>query len=133
MDYVAIKAELDADPETIGYTGDDAGDLALLTAENRTVDKEIMSGSEIFEAITQSDWSGRSAAQQADIKFVLSLGDSIQIAAGTKARAILQNALSGATASLTALGNISTKTVSRAEELGFGHLHLGNIQNARVA
>ena len=135
----ALKSELESDPQTLGYAAANAGveadaiaDHALLTTANRTIDRETMSGSEIFEAITASDWASRDVAQKDDIKFVLSLGDNIQIAAGTKARAILAAALSGATDSVNNLSTISQRTVTRAEELGLGRVTIGDIQNARL-
>ena len=134
----ALQSELTADPDTIGYTGDDDGDLALLVAVNRTVDVETLSGSQLFEAIDNDDWDSRTANQQAKIQLVISLGDNIQIASGTKARAMMQAALADsggngiAQASLDALGVIGTKLISRAEELGLGSVHLGDVQNART-
>ena len=135
----AISDELANDPATIGYAAPNAGveadaiaDLALLLAVNRTVDVETLSGSQLFEAIDDTEWGGRTADQKSDIQFVLSLGDQIQIGTGTKARLILQGALAGATASLAALGVLGSKTVSRAEELGFGSVHIGDIQHARI-
>ena len=135
----ALKDELVNDPETLGYSAPNAGveadaiaDVALLMAVNRSVDRETMSGSEIFEAIDATEWQGRSAEQKDDIRLVIGLGDSIQISAGTKARAILQNALAGSTNSIAELGTISQKTVSRAEELGLGRVTIGDVQNARL-
>jgi len=106
-------------------------DFALLTAVDRPVDVETLSASQLFEAIENADWDSRDADQKAKIQLVVSLGDSIQIAPGTKARAILAAALTGATASLNNLGALGTKNVSRAEELGFSGLKLGHIQLAR--
>ena len=131
--HIDLKDELDTDPLTRGYAGmTDAEVRDSINAADRTVDRETMSGSEIFEAIDVTEWSGRTADQKDDIKFVVSLGDQIQIASGTKARDMLQNALSGATNSIANLGSISTKAVSRAEELGLGFVKIGDVQKARA-
>lgn len=135
----ALKQELVNDPVGIGYTAPNAGveadaiiDGDLINTVNRLVDVQTLSASELFEAIDQGDWSARTADQKDDIRLVLGLGDNIKIAPGTKARDILANALSGASASLANLGVIGTKTVSRAEELGFSRVTYGDIQNARL-
>lgn len=136
----ALGAELTADPELLGYAAPPGywadetaafADFALLTTVNRPVDVETLSASQLFEAIDNADWDSRDAAQQAKIQLVVSLGDSIQIAPGTKARTILAAALTGATNSLANLAALGTKNVSRAEELGFSGLKVGHIQLAR--
>lgn len=137
----ALGSELVNDPLGLGYTVHNqpdwqnevnaAADLALIMAVNRPVDVETLSASQLFEAIDATEWTARTADQKDDIRLVLALGDNIQISTGTKARAILQNALSGATASLANLGVLGTKNISRAEELDLGRLRIGDIQLAR--
>lgn len=136
----AIKDELTNDPAVLGYAAPNAGieataiaDLALMNVVDRIVDVETLSASQLFEAIDATEWTARTVDQKDDIRLVLALGDNIQISAGTKARAILQNALTGATTSLSNLGALGSKTVSRAEELGFGRVTIGEIQAARVS
>ena len=138
MDYQALKDELVNDTLVLGYSdgipwNDQAkaeADLALLQTV-RVVDVETLSGSELFESIDDDEWQVRTPDQKSDIQFVVSLGDNIQIAPGTKARTMLARALSGATNSLAALGVLGSKSVTRAEELGFGNVTVGDIQNAR--
>ena len=138
MDLQALKTELDTDPLVLGYSdglpwNDQAkaeADLALLQTV-RAVDVETLSGSQLFESIDDTEWQARTAEQKADIQFVVSLGDNIQISSGTKARTMMTRALSGATNSLAALGVLGSKNVTRAEELGFAGVNVGNIQNAR--
>lgn len=108
-----------------------AADLVTLTTPNRVVDVDTLSGSQLFEAIDDTEWQARTADQKSDIQFVVSLGDSIQISPGTKARTMLTRALSGATNSLNNLSALGSKTVTRAEELGLSGLKIGHIQLAR--
>jgi len=139
MDFTALKNELVNDPETLGYSGvtdfldvaSAEADATLISAVNRPVDIQTLSASQLFEAIDQAEWAGRTADQKDDIRLVLGLGDNIQIAPGTKARDILANALSGATASLANLGALGTKNVSRGEELGLGVVGANHVQAAR--
>ena len=143
----AIKSELQADPEALGYTAQatyDAADaptqetlaladLALLSAVGQVVDVQTLSASQLFEAIDATEWGTvLDATDRDNVRLVLSLGDNIQIAPGTKARAMLSNALAGATSSLANLGVLGSRTVSRVEELAFGRVTAGDIQNARV-
>lgn len=137
----AIKAELEADPETLGYAAPNAGveadavaDAALMAAAGQTVDVETLSASQLFEAIDATEWgSSLDPTDRDNVRLILALGDNIQIAPGTKARAMLSAALEGATNSLNALAVIGSKTISRAEELGFGRVTIGDIQAARVS
>ncbi len=137
----AIKAELEADPASLGYAAPNAGveadavaDAALMAAVGQTVDVETLSASQLFEAIDLGEWNTTlDDIKRANVRMILSLGDSIQIAPGTKARTMMAAALVGATVSLAALGVIGSKTVSRAEELGFGRVTIGQIQSARVS
>ena len=135
----ALKDELVGDPLVLGYSDgipwqDEvkaAADLALLSVVNRSVDVDTLSGSQLFEAIDDTEWQALSADFKSDIQFVVSLGDNIQSAPGTKARAMLARALAGSATSLAALGVLGSKTVSRAEELSLGRVTIGMIQNAR--
>ena len=142
--YIQTLAdELTNDPLGLGYVStagvdwqneaNALADLATLTTANRTVDVETLSGSQLFEAIDDTEWQARTADQKTDIQFVVGLGDNIQISPGTKARAMMARALTGATASLSNLGTLGSKTVTRAEELGLSGLKIGHIQLARRA
>ena len=98
----AIKVELETDPETLGYTAPNAGvqadaitDAALMAIVGQVVDVPTLSGSQLFEAIDDTEWQALAADAKSDIQFVVSLGDNIQISTGTKARTMLARALSG--------------------------------------
>ena len=137
---IDLGAELAGDPEILGYSAPPvdpfdeaaaAADMAIINAVNRPVNVETLSGSQLFEAIDDTEWQALPADAKSDIQFVVSLGDNIQIAPGTKARTMLARALASSPTSLGALGVLGTKNVSRAEELGLGKVTIGNIQLAR--
>ena len=139
----ALKDELTNDPEGLGYTvnptpSDDQtaaiADAALMNVVNRTVNRETMSASEIFEAIDVADYVALADAEKRKIEIVLALGDSIQISPGTKARPFLLYAFPSPAADTTrnALATASQKLVSRVEELGLGVVKAGHIQLART-
>lgn len=137
---VSLGSELTADPEAIGYSAPPAQwddyavalvDFNLMTAVNVTSDVATLSGSQLFEAIDDTEWQTLTVDAKSDIQFVVSLGDNIQISPGTKARTMLARALSGQTNSLANLAALGSKLISRAEELGFSGLKVGHIQLAR--
>lgn len=140
----ALKDELTNDPEAIGYTVSPVplndqtsalNDAALMATVNRTVSRDTMSASEIFEAIDVSDFTALTDPQKRKVEVVLALGDSIRIAPGTKARDFLLDAFPSPAADTTrnALATASQRLVSRAEELGFGVVKAGHIQLARTS
>jgi hypothetical protein len=134
VDYVALKAELLAGhPVTGAYDVDDALAADQLNAVNRTTTVAKLTASELFEAIEDTDWDARTADQREKIKTILGLGDSINIAPGTKARTMMTSALSGATASLANLGALESPAASRAQELGFGVVSAAEVDSARRA
>ena len=141
----AIKVELEtggaaAVPPIIyaapnaGVEADAIADLALMMVPDRAVDVETLSASQLFEAIDAAEWdTNLDATDRDNVRLVLSLGDNIQIAPGTKARTMMSAALTGAPNSLAALGVLGTKLVTRVEEIGLGRVVIGDIQSARVS
>ena len=133
MDYLALRDELLAGhPDTGAYNADSQLAADQLNTVNRTLARDIMSASEIFEAITVADWDARTDIQKEKIRLVLDLGDQINVGAGTKARLMLQNALTGATDSIANLSALASPAVSRAQELGFGVVTRFEVETART-
>ena len=130
--YVDLAAELVAGhPVTGAYDANHQLAADQLNAVNRTITVTHLSASELFEAIEDSDWDARTADQREKIKTILSLGDEINIAPGTKARTMMASALSGATASLANLGALENPPASRAQELGFPFVTSADVAAAR--
>lgn len=131
--YQTIRDELDNDPLARGYAGmTDQQATDSLNTEDRSVDRETMSASEIFEAIEVAEWQALTADQKNQVEKVIQLGDNIQIGTGTKARAFLADAFGPATTTRATLLSLAQETISRAQELGLGTLVIGDIQNARA-
>lgn len=126
--------EIQNDPLTRNYAGMDNAQLtASLNTADRTVERTTLSASEMFEAIDTGEYQALSAADQDRVKLVLGLGDAIQISSGTKARTILEDVFAGAAGTLTrpALGGLVNETKTRGEEIGFGRVREGDVQDAR--
>ena len=117
---VTVRAELDADPLGRGYAGMTDGevsdDLVALTRESWV----RVSASELLEAIVPADWAGLTNIKRANVDSVLSMGDVINVAPGSNARALLTTAFAGATETLGALEATTKRMISRAAELGCG-------------
>jgi hypothetical protein len=126
--------ELQNDPLTRNYAGmSNAQATASLNTADRVVERTTLSASEMFEAIDPAEYTSLSAADQDRVKLVLSLGDSIQISVGTKARTILEDVFAGVAGTNTrpALGALVNETKTRGEEIGFGKVREGDVQDAR--
>lgn len=131
--YPDLTAELLAGhPVTGPYNVDNQLAADELNALNRTVTVTHLTASELFEAIEDTDWDARTADQREKIKTILSLGDRINIAPGTKARTMMAAALSGATTSLANLGALESPVASRAAELGFPTVTSADVAAARA-
>lgn len=133
VDYAALKTELETDPLVRGYSGMTDQQIADdMNTVYRTGTVTELSASQLFEAIEDSDWDTRTADQREKIKTILSLGDNIQIAPGTKARAMMASALTGATASLANLGSLESPPISRAVEVFGAAVDVAAIESARA-
>ncbi len=118
MDFIALQAELTGDPQTLGYTGDDAGDAALLNVVNRPRNLTSMSGKQIKDAIVDADWTSRTDAQKQIILALVARDDLDPF--GIDAH-IFTEAMAGATGSTVAdLAALRVETVSRIRELDIG-------------
>lgn len=62
-----------------------------------TVQRETLRGSELFDAIDLTEFSALSAAAQDRIKFLMQLGEAIQVGPNSKARAWLLDAFPSGT------------------------------------
>lgn len=132
MDYVALRAELDAGhPITGAYNVDDqlaADQINVLDVE---VNK-ITTSEEAADATDATEFNALSADAQSLWVGVLGW-DSINLNAGI-GLATATGIWAGAAGTITRPALIATTThfVSRATELSFGTVILGDIQNARA-
>ena len=110
-------------------TDQQAADSLNTLDRSRTL--TTLSASQIFEAIENADWNALTDAEKNKAKTVLSLGDSIGIGAGSKARAFLVDVFGG-TNTATNLLAITTQSISRATELGLTDVAAENVREARL-
>jgi hypothetical protein len=133
-DYRLLRDELINDPVGLGYSGLSNGAAAArlnATDTGRTLPRSRVEVTEIFNAIDDGAWPA-TAILQDKLRGILAM--PFIDASNTNTRgifgAIFPN--SGATAATRGrLLALSTRTVSRAEELGLGLVNEGDVALAR--
>ena len=122
MDYVALKTELQADPNGLGYaaaiaSGSDNILANLLNAVNQNINitRDILKAYEIFDAVDPTDYSGLTAAKKTDLQLILGMGEVDVLNANT--RSLLAGIFGAGSATRTALLALQNRKGSRAEQL----------------
>ena len=111
-----LRDELLNDPLTRGYSAmTDKAAADDLKTEYRTRNRVIMTASEVFNSIDQTEFDALSNANEAKIWNVLHLGDINPF--GLEA-SIFISIFPGGGSTLTALNNDRKESISRAVELG---------------
>ena len=129
MDYVALKAELTDDPLVRGYAGmSDEEAAADLNTEYRTRNKDTMTGSEILQAIDQTEFLAKTEAQQQRVWDLLHLGTLNPFGVESD---LFVGIFGGGSATITALAAARVGVISRATELGLRYVRAGYVQRAR--
>jgi hypothetical protein len=135
MDYQAIKDELDADPLAVGYSG--MTDGQVVTALNstsspygRTVVKSSLSGADVFKATDSTEFDALTDAQRSEWLSLCAI-EGLDPANGTPAAATATRIFGGGSTTLSNLQSLREEVVGRGTELGFGSVHIGDVQNAR--
>ncbi len=129
MDLNILKAELDTDPESRGYVGmsDEVAAVDLNTIY-RTLPRETLTGSEVFNAINKSEFNALSTANQQLVWDILHLGEINPFGL----EADLFTDIFGASTTITALGVVRQRSVSRGVELGLGFVGGSDVTDARA-
>lgn len=131
MTIEALKAELTTDPLGRGYSGMTDEQAAVdLNTIYRTQNRELMSSSEVMNAIDITEFNALTAADEALIWNVLSLGEINPF--GVEAT-IFTNVFGGGSTTITTLSVARQSSVSRAQELGLGAVREGTVTMARTA
>lgn len=131
MDYVALKAELDAGhPDTGAYNVDNATAAAELNAVNRTRPRPSMNGDEVFAATDNGEFVGLTDhKQQLWISFtskdIINAYDQTNID-------FLDYIFGAGSTTKTTLAGLRTEPASRAVEIGLGLVRVGDIEIART-
>jgi len=128
-----LSDELTNDPLAIGYAGmTDAQAKDSLNGLTRTRTRETVSGSEIFNAIDDTEYAALTDAQKTVIREICSI-DLIDTSNGI-AKSEIGSIFAGAagTATRPALQALKTESISRAQELGISQVNEGDITHARA-
>jgi len=119
-DLDVLKAELIAGhPITGPYNADDNIAADELNAVNRTQNRVIMTGSEVFNAVVKAEFNALSAADQQLVWNILHLGELNPFGLESD---IFIDIFGVGSATIAALQTLRKENVSRAVELGFGHV-----------
>lgn len=130
-----LKAEITIDPLVRGYAGMTDQQVAdSLNTVNRTRERPTLTAAVLYNAMDSAELNALDAAKQARVDRILSLGGDINLTDGAKARAELLAVFSGAGGTNTrpAIGAAVTEDISRATEIGLGHVWPGHVQTARL-
>ena len=129
-----LGTELRNDPLGRGYAAmSDRAAADSLNARDRSGgQRDTVSGSEIFNAIVPSEFTGLSAEQQGFVRDVFSLGDQIDVRTGTNTRQVLLNVFGAATATRANLDALVDRQRSRTEELDLPVVHHLDVAKARA-
>ena len=125
-----VRSELSGDPLVRDYAGmTDAQVVADINSEYRERDKTSMTGSEVLNAIDKAEYLVLSDTDQDRVWQLLHLGDLNPF--GVEADLLI--AVFGSESdTITALGVVRKKGISRAVELGLGHIKVGHVERARA-
>lgn len=133
--YQALRNELDAGhPVTGAYNVDDQLAADQINTIDVVEDQEYMSVALIFDSIllNQSEWNLMSTDERQWVRDILNVNEQLGVPTtpGTPARTQLVATLGNLTKAAIAAG--IPHTVSRASQLDFGTVIIGDIQNARA-
>ena len=132
MDYVALKAELDAGHPVSGpYSGDDQLAADQINALDVTRIKAKMTGQEIREAADPTEYAALTDIKK-DQWLSYTSGALMDPKVGGIDQQIVVDIFGGGSATVSALSTLRQETISRATELDFGFVIIGDIQNARA-
>ena len=126
MNYQILAAEL-ALPAYAGLSDQAAADA--LNAQNIAVDVDTISGSDVFEATTQTDYAALTATQKSLYHAIMGI-NSITVR-GSNTRAALLAMFGAGTQTRTNLGALQSTMTSRREQLGLPHVGAHHVTYAR--
>ena len=133
IDYAALTAERAAShPVTGAYNADAQLAADELNAVNIDTIRSSMTGSEIWAATDPTEYSAKTDAQKSQWLAFCAI-ETHDPAVGGLAQSFVVDIFGGGSATVTALGNLRTLTVSRASQLnlGVGNVTKSHVQTAR--
>lgn len=128
MDLVALKNEIQNDPQSIGYSGKSHEDIAkLLNRPVRNVDRDTISGGQIAACLVKADWTALSAADKNYLQVFIAaqdmpltiqlkneLGGLFGVGTGTRTNLLVMLKQSGSRAKELGLESVTTSDVADA-------------------
>ena len=133
MDYQALKALIQTHPQypTVG----DAELTAWVNEEAINATKTTLPNEEILAVIlsNRAEFSALAPSDQQIVRDILYVGDTVPTAAGEPARDTLVSLFGGASATIAALGQAISFTVTRAVNAGIiEEVRQGDVEFART-
>lgn len=130
MNYLELKTELDAGhPDTGAYDANNLLAADQLNTANRTVDRSVLTGDDLFTATVAAEFAALTDHKQA--VWISFCSKDINPFASANV-AFVQWVFGAGSATVTALAVIRTETKSRAFELDFGVVREGDVEYART-
>jgi hypothetical protein len=126
----SLKDELILDPLLIGYDGmSDAEVVVSLDGLTRSRNRDSMTGSELLNNVDHGEWNALSADQQRLVWDIVHMGTIDPF--GVE-ETLLKGVFGIPSVTITALALARVEAISRATELGLGHVREGDVQRARA-
>lgn len=130
MDLAKLKAEITDDPVGLGYSGKtDEQVCDLLNSKTRSKHVELLTPTQILNAVVYSEWTVKTATQQQAIWNLLGMGALNPW--GVEA-SIFTTVFGAGSQTIAALAALRVQAISRAEELGIETVAVGHINEARA-
>ena len=130
MDYVALKAHIDSDPDTRDYVSLDDGEVATsLNTAIKVRNKASMSGSEVLQSVDTAEFIALSDTQENRLWGLLGLNSLDPF--GQEAQAMIK-LFGGGSDTITNLQAQRVENVTDGVFYGFGTVLEGHVTKARL-
>jgi hypothetical protein len=130
MDYLVLFNEINTDPLGRGYSSmSDAEVAADLNTVYRTRNRGLMTASEVYNAVDETEFIALTAEQKAEVWNIVHMGELDPF--GLEADRFLA-IFGGGSTTISTLGDLRVDDISRAQELGLGEIYEGYVTKARA-
>ena len=130
MDYVALKAHIDSDPDARDYVSLDDGEVATsLNTAIKVRNKASMSGSEVLQSVDTTEFNALSDTQENRLWGLLGLNSLDPF--GQEAQAMIK-LFGGGSDTITNLQAQRVENVTDGVFYGFGTVLEGHVTKARL-
>lgn len=136
MNFQGLKTEIQTDPVPLGYgawatTADDARIAGLLNdATKRSINRTLIPAWEVSGCFDHTEFAALTQLKLFQL-LVLLVGGTLNIL-DASVRQIATDIFPAGGPTLIAINALQTQKVSRASELGFGTVQVGEVTTARV-